>query len=336
MIRIVLARVVAGIVLILALTFMTFAIWSTVPVDPVSYILTGATPEQREMIMRDLGLDRSLASQWGDYVWRLGTSADLGTTLGSRQPVRPILWSALGPTISLVIGGFVLMMVLAVPLGTLCARRAGSRLDRAILTFTVLGLVLHPFVVGLLLRDVFSLRLGLAPGGSYCPIRGRVDQIGASFEQTSCGGPVDWAHHLWLPWLTFALFFLPLYVRFVRSAVLDQLNALYVSAARAKGVSERRIITGHVAQNAAAPIIAMLAVDVAAIVTTAIYVETVFGLPGIGLIVAQSLGGASAYELNLILGVVVLVAFAVMILNLVADLALRALDPRVRLGRSTD
>ena len=334
MIRMVGARVFAGIVLILALTFMTYAIWSTVPVDPAAYIVEDADPVQRAAIRKALGFDQPLYAQWSGYVWRLGTSADLGKTFVGQEPVRPILIDALGPTLSLVIGGFALMLLLALPLGTVCARRAGSRLDRTILTVTVLGLVLHPFIIGMLLREVFSGRLGIAPPGSYCPIRGEAELYTGSFEPSVCGGFLDWAQHLWLPWMTFALFFLPLYVRFVRAGVLDELGSLYVATARAKGVSERRIVTGHVAQNALSPIVAMLAVDVAAIVTTAIYVETVFGLPGIGRLVAANLGGGNAYDLNLILGVVVLVAIAVMLLNLFADVAQRALDPRVRLGRS--
>ncbi|MCZ7590051.1 MAG: ABC transporter permease [Gaiella sp.] len=337
MIRAVVARVIAGLVLILLLTLMTFAIWSIIPVDPAIYLNPNATPEQRAAIRHELGFDRPLPEQWGSYVWRLGTEADFGNTLSAvPQPVRPILTSALGPTLSLVLGGFALMLLLAVPLGVLCARRAGSALDRAILTFSVLGLVLHPFIVGLVLRQVFSGSLGLAPAGGYCPIRGEAPVFTDGFRSSSCGGLLDWTHHMWLPWMTFALFFLPLYVRFVRSHVLEQLGQLYVVTARAKGVPERRLVRGHVAQNASGPIVAMVAVDVAAIVTTAIYVETIFGLPGIGRIVASSLSGGSGYDLKLILGVVVLVAIAIMLLNLFADLIIRALDPRVRLGRASD
>lgn len=135
-----------------------------------------------------------------------------------------------------------------------------------------------------------------------------------------------------LPWLTLALFFLPLYTRMVRARFLDNLDELYVRTARAKGASERRILTRHVGRNAFGPMAAMLAVDVATVVTAAIYIETVFGLPGIGRLVAWNLSGSSGYDLHVLVGVVVLVTIAITFANLFSDLVVRALDPRIRAG----
>jgi peptide/nickel transport system permease protein len=339
-IRLLLGRVLGGVLLVLLLTLMTYVVFFRVPVDPTVYIAPDATGDQRAEIRRELGLDEPLLQQWGRFAWRLGTQADLGDQLiarpfaGARQSVNDILLERLPTTISLVAGGFVLMLTLALPLGLFSALRARSLVDRGILVFTVLGIALHPFLVGLFLRHVFSIRFDVAPAGGYCPLRSESVDIGSEIPGSpavaTCGGVVDWLHHMWLPWMTFALFFLPIYTRMVRARVLDNLGEQYVLTARAKGASEGRIVTRHVARNALGPIVAMLAVDVAIIVTAAIYVETVFGLPGIGDLVAQNLAGEVGYDLNVLVGIVVLVAFAITAVNIASDLTLRALDPRLR------
>lgn len=331
MIRIVLGRVLGGLLLVVLLTLATYVVFFRIPVDPVIYINPDATREERAQIRDALGLDDPVLEQWGRFAWRLGTEADLGETILTQTPVSEILKEALPPTIFLVLGGFALMLALAIPLGMLSAIRAGSLLDRAVFGFTVLGVVLHPFVVGLVLRDVFSDRWDVAPAGGYCPLRGEAQVFTAPFQFENCGGLVDWASHMWLPWLTFAIFFVPLYTRMVRARVLDNLGQLYVLTARAKGASERRVVTRHVARNALGPIAAMLAVDVAIIVTAAIYVETIFGLPGIGRLVAGNLSGGTGYDISVLVGIVVLVAVSITIVNLFSDLTVRTLDPRVRL-----
>ena len=166
MVRLVLARALGGIVLVTALTLLTYLVWWQVPVDPLSYIYPDGAPEaQKQETRQQLGLDQPVLEQWGRFTWRLATGGDLGTSLFERKPVNGILASALPTTLSLVLGGFVLMLALAIPLGMLSALRARSIFDRAVLAVVVLGIVLHPFVVGLLLRDVFSSKLGVAPPG---------------------------------------------------------------------------------------------------------------------------------------------------------------------------
>ena len=330
MLRLVLGRVVAGVLLVVVLTLLTYVVFFRVPVDPVIYIDPFATDEERSEIRHQLGLDQPVLEQWGRFAWHLGTEADLGTSLIGQQPVNGILKQTLPPTLSLVLGGFTLMLLLAIPLGMLSAVRPRSLLDRAVLAFTVFGIVLHPFIVGLLLRNVFADRLDIAPGGGYCPLRGEFEILTGPGQSTSCGGVVDWVAHMWMPWLTFALFFLPLYTRLVRAHMLDNLGQLYVLTARAKGATERQIVTRHVARPALGPIAAMLAVDIAIVVTAAIYVETVFGLGGIGQLVASNLGGATGYDLNVLVGVVVLISIAITTVSLLSDVTVRALDPRIR------
>ena len=167
MARLVLARVLGGIVLVTALTLITYVVWWQVPVDPLIYIYPDGAPEAQKQATREqLGLDQPVLEQWGRFTWRLATEGDLGTSLFERKPVNGILESALPPTLSLVLGGFVLMLALAIPLGMLSALRARTVFDRAVLMVVVLGIVLHPFVIGLVLRDVFSSKLGVAPPGT--------------------------------------------------------------------------------------------------------------------------------------------------------------------------
>lgn len=334
----VLGRLAGGVVLILMLTFLAYFVFAAIPVDPAAYAVPADAPaEARAQAREQLGLDRPIVEQWGAFVWSLGTQASLGDNLAlaghPREPVNAILARSIPATASLAAGGFAIALLLATPLGVISALRLGRPVDRLILGFTVVGVVLHPFVVGLVLKGVVAGRWGLAPDGGYCPLSGKNLHFTEEGERVVCGGPGDWLSHSWLPWLTFALFFVPIYTRVIRAAVATTLGEPYVRTARAKGVSERRIVTGHVGRNAAGPVIALLAVDLGAIVVAAIYVETVFGLDGIGLLVARNLSGAEGYDRNVLVGVVVLVALTITLANLLADLAMRALDPRARAER---
>ncbi len=210
--------------------------------------------------------------------------------------------------------------------------RPHGLLDRGILTVSFLGIALHPFVVGLLLRRLLSLDLGVAPYSGYCPIRGATAP--GPFGGVACGGLAAWAYHLYLPWICFALFFLPMYTRMFRTRVLGALGEPYVRTARAKGASEARVVRAHVLRNAIVPIVPMLAMDVGTAITTAIYIEAIFDVHGLGTYAIGALSGdAGTYDLAAIMQVVFVVAVAVVVLNLVADLVLLAVDPRIT-GRS--
>lgn len=338
MLRLFVGRFVGWVVLVLVLTLLTYVIFATIPLNAVGLSTPeGWTPEQAAEARQRLGLDQPVLQQWGSFVWDLGTEGSLGHTLnirGIEYPINDVLWSRLPATVSLAVGGLVLTLLLAVPLGMLSAMRRRSLLDRGVLFFVTIGIVLHPFAVGLALKHVFSDRLGLAPADTYCPLTSETQLYDYRGVTGTCGGLVDWAHHLWLPWLTFALFFLPIYARLVRARSLESLGELYVLTARAKGASEARVVTRHVSRNALGPVAAMVAVDAGTIIVAAIYVETVFGLNGIGLLVVNNLSGQYGTDRNVMVGVVVLTALVVTVANLFADLSIRRLDPRVRLGRA--
>jgi len=246
-------------------------------------------------------------------------------------------------TLAIVIGGAVMLVLLAFPLALLSARYAQSLLDRVILLVSIFGIALHPFVVGAVLRGVFAGDLGLLPHGVYCPLHGTATDwvptrngypVVVAGELPTCGGVYDWTTHLILPWLTFALFFLPLYVRMIRARLLETMGEPYVLTARAKGASEVRVLRRRVLKNALLPITTMLAMDLGTAITAAIYVETVFGLPGLGLTLVSAINGQTFYDLPFIVAVVFLVAATIVVLTLVVDVAYGLLDPRIRLRRA--
>ena len=322
----------------LLLTLMAYAIFATIPFNASGFSAPpGWTSEQAAEARSRLGLDKPVLEQWGTFVKRLATEGSLGETLtlqGTGFPVSTTLKQALPATLSLALGGFVLALLLSLPLGFLSAARRGTPVDRGILFFTVVGIVLHPFVIGLMLKGLLAARWGLAPNGAYCSLTGEHPYLFTAGETLTCGGFRDWLHHLWLPWVTFAIFLLPIYTRLIRARVVENLGEQYVLTARAKGASERRIVTKHVPRNVFGPIAALLAVDVGTMVVAAIYIETVFGMDGIGALVVANLSGQFGYDRNILVGIVVLVAVAITIANLLADLTMRGLDPRVKFGRA--
>src|SRR5205085_8081452 len=147
----------------------------------------------------------------------------------------------------------------------------------------------------------------------------------------ACGGPVEWAKHLFIPWCVFALFFLPLYMRMLRVRLLETFSEPWISTARAKGASERRVVLGHALRNAIGPVLPMIAIDAGTAITAAIYVETVFGLNGLGTLAVTAFSGqAGGYDLPLTAGIVTIVGVFVVLLNIGADVAGAWVDPRTR------
>ena len=214
------------------------------------------------------------------------------------------------------------MLLIALPLGAVAALRPRSPVDRSLLAASVIGLAIHPFVLGIMLRDFFGKRLRV-PDVGYCPL--------TTHPSGGCGGPRDWATHLAVPWLVFALFFLPLYMRMLRVRLLETFAEPWIVTARAKGATEPRILVGHALRNAIGPVLPMIAVDAGTAITAAIYVETVFGLSGLGLLAVKALSGQfGGYDLPLTAGIVTVIGAFVVVLNIAADVAAAWLDPRTR------
>ncbi|MBA3842480.1 MAG: ABC transporter permease [Actinobacteria bacterium] len=349
----VLRRLAVAVVLVWILSVVTFAIYLKVPADPAGFLvdIQHATPAAIAKAHHQLGTDRPAVVQYGHYVWR-ALHGDLGiswATIGfapngtpSGAPVGHMVWSALLVTGSLALGGFVLLLLVAVPLGAFAATRPRSLVDRLSLGVSVAAISTHPLVVGLLLQLFVGNRWHLLPASGYCtvsrPSAAEIDAV-RRFAPTNtpvpCGGVGHWAWHLVLPWITFALFFVALYMRIIRARMLEVLEEPWVRTARAKGASEFRVIRAHALRNAIAPVVTMTAMDAGMAIGIAMYIETVFGLPGLGRTTILALAGQQGYDLPVILAVTLVAATAIIILNLVADLLLLAVDPTVarRTGR---
>jgi peptide/nickel transport system permease protein len=326
-------RVIWAVFLCFALTVVTYLIFFQIPADPARYLVrVEASPHsdlstQLEEAREDLGVDKPIYVQYGRFLKRIGR-LDLGTSYSGfvtvdQRSVNDMLKEAAPVTISLFLGATVVYLLLALPLGTLGALYPGSLLDRAILIFVLLGISAHPLIVGLFLRQTFADQWRILPGGGYCPLLG---------EERCGGGPVDWAEHLLLPWVTFALLFAALYTRMTRAGVMEILNEHWVRTARAKGAAEHRVMRTHVLRNAMLPIVTMIGMDLGFGFASAIFVEQVFGLPGLGSMAVTAMRGSMGFDLPAITGVVLVVGFAIVAINLVVDLLYAWLDPRIRVA----
>ena len=343
----ILRRVAVAVILLWILSVITFVIYLKVPADPAGFLLDiqHASPAAIARAHHQLGTDRpAIVQYWkfltralhGDFgiSWATINFVFGGTPTGT--PVGAMVWRALLVTGSLVLGGFVLLLLIAVPLGTFVATRPRSFVDRLSLGLSVAAISTHPLVVGLLLQLFVGNKWKLLPASGYCTLAKppaaaveAVRRFAPTGSQLPCGGIGQWAWHLVLPWITFALFFVALYMRIVRARMLEVLEEPWVRTARAKGASEFRVIRAHALRNAIAPVVTMVAMDAGMAIGIAMYIETVFGLPGLGRTMIQALAGLSGYDLPVILAVTLVAAAVIIVLNLVADIVLLAIDPTV-------
>jgi peptide/nickel transport system permease protein len=317
-------RVASAVVLLFALSLVTYAIYFKIPSDPGLYIIGNPhpTPAQIQAANHKLGVDRPVIVQYLSFVDRL-LHGNLGKSYATGEPVLSIIKEDAPVTASVVFGGAVLLLLTAIALGIVSAQRGHSRLDWVISTLPLLGIALHPLAVGLILRSAFSKHLQVAPGGGYCSLLGG----------GGCSGVEHWSSHLILPWVTFALFLLPLYARMVRTRVLETLDEPHVMVARGKGATERRVIGLHVMPLVLPSLAAMLAMDAGAALTAAIYIEVAFGLPGLGQTALFAQQGFVGFDLPVITGIVMAIAATVIALNAIADIIAVRLDPRLEIGR---
>jgi peptide/nickel transport system permease protein len=306
-------RRLASMALVLfAVSVLTFLIFNVIPnSDPaVRMAGRGAQDVQIERIEEEWGFDRSVLVQYGTTMEKLFT-ADLESYISEDNVVDEIVDRA-PRTFALAIGGAVLWIVGGVALGILGAVRAGRLSDRLITVLALVGVSIPVFWLGALMSNYLGFRLGLFPNGGYVPF---VDD------------PLGWLHHLVLPWVALALGLAAVYSRIMRANVLDALGEDYVRAARAKGLSERKVLTRHVLRNSLLPLVPLFGLDFAAVVGGgAILVESVFDLEGVGQYAAD---GIESLDVPTVLGVTMFAAFFIVLLNAVTDIVQAVLDPRV-------
>ena len=320
MFRYLVRRILWAVVLFIAVTMVSFVIFFIVPVEPARLIAgPQAPPDAVERAKKAYHLDDPVWKQYLRFMKTLVIDGSLGKSLATRQEVNDVVRAAAPVTISLVIGGAILWMLVAVPIGILSALRPRSLIDRAAMVFVLIGISAHPVWIGLILSYFIGYKLQLTPLGGYC------DLVNPS---TDCGGPVDWFHSMILPWITFMLLFAALYVRMIRANVLETLNEDYVRTARAKGAPETQVMRSHVLRNALLPVVTMLGMDIGLALGGAIFTESVFGLPGLGKVAVEALTG---FDLPVVMGIVVFATLAIIVFNLAVDLLYAVIDPRIRL-----
>ena len=316
----VLKRIVWAFVLAFLITFITYILFFVVPGE--ARVARNSNQDQLVSLARQYDVEgQGIFEQYGRFMWRVIGHGDFGKSFVTHQAVSEKLASALPVTIALVAGGTILWLLMAFPIGILSALRPRSLLDRFSMVFVLIGVSAHPVWIALILSYVFGFKLGVTPIAGYCDFFN---------SHLTCGGAVDWTYHMLLPWLTFALLFAALYTRMIRAMVFETMQEEYVRTARAKGASSARVLKSHVLRNAMLPIVTMLGMDVAVAFGGALFIETVFDLPGVGQMLYDA---ATRLDLPVIMGVFLVITFAVVICNLVADIVCMVLDPRMHVSR---
>jgi peptide/nickel transport system permease protein len=317
----ILRRLAWLVVMFVAVTIVTFIIFFVIPSedDQSSLGQGGADVDVRTTVQ----IDGPLYEEYAEFVGRIVTQGSLGNSWVLRgQEVNEILVRAAPVTASLVIGGAVLWLLLAIPIGLLSALRPRSALSRVTTVFVLIGISAHPLWIGLVLSYFVGHKLQLLPPGGYCEVFS---------PGPECGGPLSWASHMLLPWFTFAFMYAALYMRMVRASTLETLEEDYVRTARAKGAPEWLVVRSHVLRNAMLPVVTMLGMDIAVSLSATLFVETAYGLPGLGQVMVTSL---ARRDFPVLLGITVYTTLVVIVVNFLIELVYGLIDPRARVTSS--
>lgn len=314
-------RLAQAVPILLGIVVMNFLLLQLAPGDAAD-VLAGeagsATPEYMAMLRERFGLDQPVWLQLLLYVKNI-LSLDLGFSFRHNMPVLELIMERLWPTLLLMGTTLLLSVGVGILLGLLAAARVNTWRDTFISVLAIISYATPLFWVGLMLIVAFSLKF------DWFPATG-MESVAMFYE--GWDRVVDIARHLVLPAITLSLFYLALYTRLMRAAMLEQYGMDYVVTARAKGVTERRITFNHVVRNAVLPVVTMAGIQVGSLLGGSVVVESVFGWPGLGLLAFQSL---FARDFNLLLGIFFLSACLVILVNLLVDLFYTFLDPRIEM-----
>jgi len=299
-------RLVQSAFILLGVTIITFGLLFLIPADPVRMIAgRSATPETVESIRAQLGLDRPIPVQYARYLGNL-IQGDMGRSYVQKAEVTALIASRLPATLQLMVAAIFFELLIGLPAGIFASTRRNRPSDKLVMVLSFIGVSAPQFVVGLLLLYLFAHLLGLFPLGGYGTL---------------------W--HVVLPALTLGVTIAGWYSRMSRSSMVDVLRQDYIRTARAKGVSEWRVVMVHGLRNAILPIVAMIGIDIGLYMQGVVVVEAVFGWPGIGQLAWLAI---QRIDIPIIMGVTLVAAVGIVIGNLLADIATSLIDPRVRHG----
>ena len=312
-------RLAWTVLVILVVLFVTFLVFFKLPNGNPALRFCGKSPttECIELQTKRLNLDKPFYEEFGYFVWHFVRGDEngwpgLGYSYSTYVPVKQQISDRAPRTLWLILGAATIWLVVGVGIGVLSAVKRRSLIDRAAMGFALFGISAPVFWLGLMALWIFWRKLHWTGGTGYVPLS---DGFGS------------WFSHLILPWTVLALLYMAIYARMTRNNLLETLGEDYIRTARAKGLSERQVIFKHGLRASLTPIVTLFGLDVALLVGGAIITESVFNLQGLGWL---AINGAINQELPQVLGVVLLTATAVAIMNLVVDIVYAFLDPRVR------
>lgn len=280
--------------------------------DPAA-IMAGdaASPQQLEAMRQQMGLDRSFVVQFAVWLGRL-LAGDFGVSLYSKLPVSEMIASRVGPSMALSIATMIFSIVIAIPLGVLAAWARGTILDRAVMTLSVLGFSAPIFVTGYVLVFCFALKLNWFPVQGYRPLS---------------AGLLPFLQGIILPTLALSTIYIALISRITRSSLLEIMGEDFVRTARAKGATEFSVFLRHALRNASVPIVTVIGIGAAFLISGVVVTESVFNIPGLGRLVVEAV---LARDYPLIQGLTLLFSLVYIIINLVVDVLYTVFDPRIR------
>jgi peptide/nickel transport system permease protein len=323
-------RLVAMVLMLVALSMIVFLIFNALPADPARLTCGKAcTPQVIEANRARLGLDKPIYEQYGTFVKGIfagrtygeGTSVSfecsvpcLGYSFRKGEEVSSLLWNRFPVTAQMALGAFVLWIVVGVSVGIIAALRRGKWQDRTIMGFALIGYSFPSFFIGLLLVFFIQIKWGLIGFEGYVP-----------FYQD----PAAWFSGFILPWIALALLYAAFYARLTRNQMLETMGEDYIRTARAKGLRERTVIGRHGLRAGLTPIVTAAGLDLAGLLGGAIVTEQIFALPGVGRLAIEAVVDA---DLPIITGTVLVAATLIIVANLVVDILYAVIDPRVRLA----
>ncbi|WP_342557660.1 ABC transporter permease [Lysinibacillus sp. FSL P4-0201] len=309
----ILRRIILLITTILLVSIITFGVFQILPGDPVRTMLgTEADPTQIENLRSELGLDRPLYEQYVDWMKGLLTG-QLGNSIRFSMPVKELLFDRLPVTMSLAGLTLIIVLIISLPLGMFAARRQNKLSDVSLSTVTQIGMAVPSFWLGMMLILYIGLQFSFFKISGYIP-----------WTQSVAGA----LSTLILPALTIAIPQIAVNFRYVRTAILEQVQLDYVRTIRSKGMSEQNVMYKHVLKNSMIPILTVFGLIMAEVVAGTIIVEQVFSLPGIGQLLITAI---SNRDFPLVQGIVMYITVAVVMINFIIDVLYSVLDPRIRL-----
>jgi peptide/nickel transport system permease protein len=323
MLAFILRRLVQALIVMLVVAFIAFMLFQYVG-DPVTNILgQDATPAQRQELRADLGLDQPFPLQFARFVGN-AARGEFGLSLRQGRRVSSLIAERLPATLELSFLAALIALLVGLPMGVYAALKRGTFLSQAMMTLSLVGVSLPPFLIGILLILGFAVTL------KWLPSFGRGEVVALGPWSTGLAS-VDGLKHLVLPAITLAVFQLALIMRLVRSEMLEVLRADYIKFARARGLTDRAVYFGHALKNTLVPVITITGLQLGSLIAFAIITETVFQWPGMGLLFIQAVTFA---DIPVMAAYLCLIALIFVVINLVVDLLYFVVDPRLRVEKS--